>query len=447
LQADPVKFRHLSRADGLPCDNIDKLLEANDGRIWASSDCGVVMIDPNSLTIRAFGPADGMAVTAHWNSSGGRTADGTLLFGGIGGVTVVHPDRRADWTYRPAVVITAIRVGESSRPAADALMLLPGDHSLQVEFAALDYSAPDRNRYAYRLVGFDDDWISTDAAHRLAAYTNLPPGNYSLLLRGSNRDGVWSDPPITLLVTVLPAWYQTIWCMIAEILAAAGAICAVILYRTRMLHQRRVQLEREVAERTQELGVSAKTLQLSNAELERLAHHDPLTGLGNRRRFFQVTADLLVQARRHHRPCCVMMVDLDHFKRINDNFGHGGGDETLRATARCLVESLRQVDVVARFGGEELAVFLPETAMPEAFLVAERFRQSLESVNIQYEGAVIRVTASIGIACWVEPETGIEPALRRADAALYRVKNAGRNNVAIEPETTFVATTTGCTVA
>jgi diguanylate cyclase (GGDEF)-like protein len=209
-------------------------------------------------------------------------------------------------------------------------------------------------------------------------------------------------------------------------LAAASLVYGVVQLRTRGLRRRRVQLEHEVAERT-------KALAISNAELERLAHHDPLTGLGNRRRFLEITSDLLALARRHHRPCSVMMIDLDRFKRINDSFGHGGGDETLRRAADCLVGSLRGEDAIARFGGEEFAVFLPETALATASLAAERFRLSLEALEIPYEGTVIRVTASIGVASWHEAEAGIGPALERADAALYRVKQAGRNGVGVEP--------------
>jgi diguanylate cyclase (GGDEF)-like protein len=266
----------------------------------------------------------------------------------------------------------------------------------------------------------------------MAVYENLPPGTYRLLLRGSNRAGVWSDP-LALPITVVPAWYQMLWFRIAELLLAGVLVFALVQFRTRGLRRRRVQLEHQVAVRTRELAAVAETLQRANSELERLAQFDPLTGLGNRRRFFQVASDLLAQAKRHDRPCSVMMVDLDHFKRINDAYGHGGGDETLRAAASCLQASLRDADLAARFGGEELAALMPETDLAGAYLVAERFRAALEANAIPHEGNVIHVTASIGVAAWDSRELDIEPALERADTALYRAKNSGRNRVAAEP--------------
>jgi diguanylate cyclase (GGDEF)-like protein len=179
--------------------------------------------------------------------------------------------------------------------------------------------------------------------------------------------------------------------------------------------------------------VANADLESANGRLAELAHRDPLTGLINRRRFFELAAEQLALARRHQRPCGVLMIDLDHFKRINDTYGHAAGDEALRAAADCVVATVREVDIVARFGGEELAALLPETDAPGARLIAERVRSALAALEIAFEGRVIRITASVGVAAWSASEGGIEAALDRADAALYRVKQAGRDGVAMEP--------------
>jgi diguanylate cyclase (GGDEF)-like protein len=221
---------------------------------------------------------------------------------------------------------------------------------------------------------------------------------------------------------VFPAWYQTYWIRLVEILLGLGVIYAVIWFRTKRLRSQKVQLEIMVLDRVKELACA-------NTELERLAHHDPLTGLGNRRRFFSKVSDHLSLAKRHHKPCCVMMVDLDNFKKVNDTFGHAGGDATLLASAKCLVSCVREIDVTARFGGEEFAVFFSGMDISNSREVAERFRQSLEALEIEFEGCIIRITASIGISDWKDNEAGIEPALDRADAALYRVKESGRNGI------------------
>ncbi len=428
-------FHHIGRDDGLPHDNIDTMLEDREGRIWVATDDGIAVVDPDRLSVlRRIEPADGLLITNYWENSGIRLADGTLMFGGLGGVSVIRPTALGDWTYRPPIRITEIRVAGRHLPDSTPIVLTPEQRRVSVEFAALDYSAPDQNRYAYRLEGFDEDWIPAPAQSRVATYANLAPGAYRLLIRGSNRAGIWTDPPLVVPISVLPAWYQTLWFRFVETAAAIAALFGIVQLRTRTLRRRRAQLERLVAARTHELAVTAETIRRANTELERLAAHDPLTGLGNRRSFFLAVDALLAQARRHRRACSVLMVDLDHFKRINDTYGHAGGDATLKAAASCLTGCMREIDVVARFGGEEFAAFLPETDIAAALAVAERFRLALGATVIPYENDTIRVTASIGVAAWIDTEADIEPALSRADVALYRVKKSTRNAAAAELE-------------
>jgi diguanylate cyclase (GGDEF)-like protein len=442
------QFRRFGLAEGVPSGNIDKLLLDHDGRIWASTHDGIAVIDPVHLNVRALHRADGVAIRSYWVGAGTVTRNGELLFGGKGGLTVIRPDRLQPSEDRPPIVVTDVWIG--GKPMAslkldgalssEALTLTPESNSLAVEFAALDYTAPEANRYAYWLEGFDPDWIATDASRRLASYTNLPAGRYTLHLRGANHAGLWTAQELALPVIVLAAWYQTLWFKFLISCIGIALILGLVQSRTVYLRQRQRVLAKQIEERTHALEVSSDNLRIANSELEqanaelaRLAHHDPLTGLGNRRRFFQLTADHIALARRHYRPCSVFMIDLDHFKQINDRFGHAGGDETLRRAARCAVETVREVDIVARFGGEELAVFLPETAIKEATQVAERFRKALEQLEIRYGGHTIRVTASIGVAAWSVMEPDIEPALNRADAALYEVKKSGRNGVGVDP--------------
>ncbi len=449
-----ARFHRIGLADGLPALNIGKLQLDGRGRVWASTDDGLAVVDPDTFAARALSAADGVAIRNYWVGAGAVTQQGELLFGGEGGLTVVRPERLRWWDDRPPIVVTEARVGGKIVPAGryngagsnEPLVVTPGSNRVAVEFAALDYTAPDRNLYASRLDGFDRDWIYRDALHRGAGYTNLPPGPYTLRVRGSNRAGVWTTRELRVPIRVTPAWYQTLWFRVVAVALALAAVLGVVQARTAYLHRRQRALERQIEERTRDLEVSSDRLRIANAELEdanaRLAgqaHRDPLTGLVNRRRFFELAADQLALARRHRRPCSVFMVDLDHFKRINDTFGHAGGDEALCAAAQCVVETVREVDIVARFGGEELVALLPETDAPAAGLIAERVRGALAALEVPYEGQIIRITASVGVAAWSPSEGGIEDALRRADLALYRVKQAGRDGVAMEPPVTPVA--------
>jgi diguanylate cyclase (GGDEF)-like protein len=167
-------------------------------------------------------------------------------------------------------------------------------------------------------------------------------------------------------------------------------------------------------------------------EFERMrqtAERDPLTHLRNRRAFDEVFAQETTRYERYGHPMSLLMLDLDHFKSINDRFGHEAGDEVLRQVARVLPAHIRDVDVAARFGGEEFVVLLPETAPVAALEVAERIRVGVGALAIDWRGTRIPVTVSIGVAS--VPERGKDPAglMGAADAALYRAKANGRNRV------------------
>ncbi len=168
---------------------------------------------------------------------------------------------------------------------------------------------------------------------------------------------------------------------------------------------------------------------LQQHALARLATTDELTGALNRRAFLARAREETRRAARHRRPLCMVMVDLDHFKAINDSHGHAVGDVVLeQATAR-LRHQLRDSDLLGRLGGEEFALLLPETALGEAAEVAERLRQALAGRPVQAHGVEVPVTASFGVADVDVDDEGIELALHDADQALYRARAAGRDRV------------------
>ncbi|MBP2291468.1 GGDEF domain-containing response regulator [Azospirillum rugosum] len=165
------------------------------------------------------------------------------------------------------------------------------------------------------------------------------------------------------------------------------------------------------------------------AELRRMATTDPLTGLWNRRRFLELAEGELSRLRRYARPVSVLMLDIDHFKAINDTHGHAAGDEALcRLADRCRAE-LRETDHLGRLGGEEFAIVLPETGLGEAVEVAERLRLSLSDMPVRLGDTTLHMTVSIGVAACRDGDASIDRALGRADRALYAAKGGGRNRV------------------
>jgi diguanylate cyclase (GGDEF)-like protein len=164
-------------------------------------------------------------------------------------------------------------------------------------------------------------------------------------------------------------------------------------------------------------------------ELERLATTDTLTGIANRRQFF-ILAELDIQrARRYKRAAAVMMLDLDHFKQVNDSYGHAIGDEVLHTVAERLKNALRQTDLLGRYGGEEFVVLLSETGPELARTVAERLRKSIADEPIVTSGPIIPLTVSIGVASLDGDPADLSGLLNRADSAMYTAKNSGRNQV------------------
>ncbi len=181
-----------------------------------------------------------------------------------------------------------------------------------------------------------------------------------------------------------------------------------------------------------ELSISSLMPALRNAlqylNAMQTATRDALTGVGNRIAL-EISAEREIAiARRTNQPTAILVLDIDHFKRINDRYGHSAGDRVLIETARRLRENCRESDSVFRFGGEEFIVLLSQTEENGAFTIAERIRTAIATMNTQYEQMGIHITASIGIACLNRGE-GLHAWFDRADRALYLAKQAGRNRV------------------
>ncbi len=454
--AGKPRFHRIAAAEGLPNNSANKLLLDARGDIWVSTDDGVARIDANTLAVRALRAEDGLQIPAYWGGAGAVTPEGELLFGGGGGLTILLPEQVKKWTFKPAVVITEARAGKSAVPGvfrfnshdegrnARPIEVQADANSLDVEFAALDYTAPARNRYAYRLDGFDRDWIETDALHRTAAYTNLPPGNHVLNLRGSNREGVWSDV-LHVGVTVLPAWYQAWWFRLLVLLAAMGAIYAFVQARTAYLRQTQRKLEDMVAERTARLESTLSELAEKSRALEQASLTDPLTGLRNRR-FLTIQLETEIPqcirqfedaARSGQLPrdadMIFFLIDVDHFKRVNDHHGHAAGDAVLAQMRERLQGVFRESDYLVRWGGEEFLVVARAADRNSAAALAERVRNGVAGKDFVLDDAQrLHITCSVGFAAL--PFVPADPralnwadVVDLADIALYLAKHAGRN--------------------
>ncbi|MEH0166805.1 diguanylate cyclase [Paucibacter sp. JuS9] len=223
------------------------------------------------------------------------------------------------------------------------------------------------------------------------------------------EQGEVSVPPVTEALTV----------EVHDLAEALRGMAGTLLDQRRDLADNNLRLERLVAERT-------RALEIANEELSQIARQDPLTGLPNRRAADERLRSEFVRMKRSLMGYAVLMVDIDNFKRINDRHGHAEGDRVLSGVANLLAVSLRESDFVARFGGEEFLVVLPDTDLSTATCVAEKLREAAEVAEDPHVG---RVTMSIGLAMASPAHVDEREVLRLADACLYAAKASGRNSV------------------
>ena len=204
-----------------------------------------------------------------------------------------------------------------------------------------------------------------------------------------------------------------------RVAAQAGEV-----YPLEDLHNRNRQLEALIESRTREL-------EDANRRLEKLSRMDGLTGIANRRSFDRMLAQEWSRAQRASAPLSLIMLDVDHFKHFNDHYGHPAGDKVIQLVAEVVREVIRESDIAGRYGGEEFVVLLPDVDKIGARLFAERLRQLVEALVVDYEGQEIRFTISLGVADLGQRTQDHQQLIDWADRALYQSKHGGRNQVSV----------------
>lgn len=272
---DPASglVRIYTESDGLPNDVIYSVVSDQSGMLWLSTNRGISRFDPEQVAFENFDDSQGLQANEFNSAAGVSGPDGTLVFGGINGITMFKPQTLERNTFDPPVRLTSFLLfNEPLDPEPDnpeALLPTPThltseltldySHSVfSIEFVALDYSAPERNVYRYRLKGFDDTWIKTDALRRVATFTRLPPGEYEFEVQGTNSYGQWSSSTAALSLLVEPPPWRTAWAYSLYALTLLGGI-VLYFYSQR---RRTVALEKTVAARTSELAHKNEELEL-----------------------------------------------------------------------------------------------------------------------------------------------------------------------------------------
>ena len=365
-------WQHVDEEDGLLSDDIDEasIFDDPDGSIWVGTGHGIShLLDP------------------------------TAIFS----ASPLHP------------VITSALLG--GRPIGDRVPW--SKDPLVIRFGTLEYQDTDSVRFRYRLDGVDQDWVDTGGNE--VRYPQLPPGRLTFSVMAYDPLKRRTSAPISVQVRISPPWWRTWWFNACCAAAAAGLIATLWRVRVSYLLLRQRQLEALVRLRTAEI-------ERARAILFEQATRDSLTGLLNRPAIMDAFDDALGASASERLPLTVALIDLDHFKSINDRYGHLGGDQVLREISRRLTDALRPGERAGRYGGEELVVLLPGERRPNERIPA--LREAMVTQPFQVEACRVAVTCSIGVAFHERGDT-MESLLRRADTLLYAAKHNGRDRIVV----------------
>jgi diguanylate cyclase (GGDEF)-like protein len=443
-----IYFANVSQKDGLTNDVIYSVYSDAAGWVWLSTNYGINRYNPATGEFKHLHRKDGLQSEefnfgAHFQSSTGE-----LIFGGHNGYNAFHPEDIEASKVIPLIALTGFFSGgngtKTDVPVDENgdIEISWKDDVIAFEFAALDYVAPSQNQYMYKLEGFDEDWIDL-GNRRTATYTDLNDGNYLLRVRAASSDGVWNEAGFALPIHVTAAPWDTWW-------AYLGYTALVILLAIGVWlgHRRKLQreeeyshrLEQEVQIRTLRLRDKNEELKVLNGALQESSLSDPLTGLRNRRFVFEeVSRDLEVIKRRlaNEREgdgqkvaaeMIFMMIDLDHFKPINDTYGHAAGDKMLLELRDLLLSVCQSTDFVIRWGGDEFVVISKQTKPLEAESLAERIRSIVANTKfILNDGQIVRTTCSIGFAAYPlfktrTDDSSLDQIINLADGLMYEAK-------------------------
>ncbi|MFH2143691.1 MAG: two-component regulator propeller domain-containing protein [Bacteroidota bacterium] len=263
-------FIHYSTANGLPSNVISGILEDDNGNLWISTDKGLVKFNPKNNIVTNYTLLDGLQDNEFTNAYC-KLNNGWLLFGGINGFNVFHPDSILLNMYKPSVFVTRIQINDSLIDNIFSLkeLNLPySQNNILFEFSAFDFNFPEQTKYQYKLVGFDKDWITTDATMRIAKYTNLPEGNYTFRVKVANNDGLWNEKEYVLSITIAPPWWRTWWFRVSCIIAIIIILVSLYRWRTATLRHRQKQLVLEVRKATAEIREKNEELSQQNEEIK-----------------------------------------------------------------------------------------------------------------------------------------------------------------------------------
>jgi diguanylate cyclase (GGDEF)-like protein len=391
------------------------------GWLWVGQDAGLTVFDGRIW--RSFTQDDGLI----WNdldSNGlAEDTDGSMWIGTSGGLSHLMKPETVPAITPQTPAIPQIAFGATA--ITNGAQITWNASSLDISLAALSFRDAHHIRLRYRLLGLESDWVET--ADENIRYPRLFPGDYRFQVEAVDVAGGAASSINEIDFRIIPRWWQSLELRIAMALLAGILVALLWRWRVHLLVRHTHQLELAVQRRTDDLQREKAELERAREQMRHYAEHDDLTGLWNHRIIIERLRGEVDRSRREGVPLSLILVDLDHFKQINDTFGHPSGDSTLKEISAVFQRSVRSYDWVGRYGGEEFLLILPGSNLASARIRAEHLRMAVQVAHIPSDKASIKVTASFGVASGFPSD--YESLLHAADMALYRAKDNGRNCV------------------
>jgi PAS domain S-box-containing protein len=265
-------FTYYSMKDGLPSNIIYDIIEDKNRNLWFSTGSGLAMFDMNAKKIKSYSINEGLQGGEFNLKAVYQDEKGNVFFGGMDGLIVFHPDSLQDNTFIPPIVITSFDKERGAQKEklivyTDRLELSYKDYSFTIAYAALDYTQPFKNRYAYKMEGLSDEWIEVGNRH-FVHFTNLPSGQYTFIVKGTNNDGIWNEEFIKLEIRILPPWWRSAYAYVAYILFGFLLIYGVFRWRVGNLKREKRVLEEGIRERTTEIAIQKERVEESEEKLK-----------------------------------------------------------------------------------------------------------------------------------------------------------------------------------
>ena len=442
-------FRRYGRNEGLPSNVIYSILEDGKGQLWLTTNSGLTRFNPKTETFKNFDVTHGLQSNDFGFASGFKARNGRMFFGGSQGFNAFMPEQVAANPNPPPVVLTEFT--KMSRELTESLSvnhiqsikLGHEDYMVVFEFAALDFAAPEKNRYQYQLENFDEDWVD-HGSRRRATFTNLAPGDYTFKVKASNNDGLWNEEGLSIpLYIEAPPWRTPLAYAFYLLIVALFFLIYNRSHASRLAREAesRRELEELVAERTRELDRKNHKLESLNSKLQETSLTDSLTGLWNRR-FLEtrIQEDLATVDRKYAiespRPqqsdLLCFLVEIDQLHEIHDAHGHAAGDRILVQIAEIFQRIARKTDSVIHLDGDEFMVQCRHSNREAGPYLAERIRGAIENHSFDLGSEHPPITCTIGLCAY--PFSQEEATLftwpevvMLADQAQTLAKKAGRN--------------------